>query len=213
MSQPKYSTVLFDFDGCIAHSLPVWLKSFRQAFEELGIAISDRRIIDQAFHQWDASELGIPDKEAFKKRVYDHFIANLSEVVLQEYSKELLDNLKKWNVQTALVTSTLRPVINLVLPQLQCNNVFDTVITWEDTEENKPHPAPLLKAMKELRAKPKETMMIGDSEVDILAAQAAEVTSIWYYPQVNEFFYPDNQFAHRNPDYTIRHFRELLAMV
>src|SRR5690606_24984950 len=121
--------------------------------------------------------------------------------------------LRSSGIKTAVVTSTLRHTIDAMLKDLSCEKLFDTTLAWEDTIKNKPDPEPLLKAMERLGVRPDETIMIGDNEVDIIAAQQAQVTSIWYYPEVNEYFYPENKFAHHKPHFTIKHFQELFEIL
>ena len=210
----KYQTILFDFDGCVVNSLPIWLKSFRKTFETIGITISDRDIIDNAFHRWDAKpELKIPDLDFFKDDLYANFDLFQNEIQLHEGFLDVIHTLRKQGIKTAIVTSTLRPTLDSMLKLLACEKLFDTTLAWEDSAKNKPDPDPLLIAMERLEAKPEETIMIGDNEVDLLAGHAARVTGVWYYPQVNEYYYPEAMFAHHKPQYTIRHFTELLDIV
>ena len=210
----KYRTILFDFDGCVANSLPIWLKSFRKTFDEMGVEISDRDIIDKAFHRWDAKpELGIPDIEVFKYDLYAHFDSLQKEIQLHEGFLDVIQELRQKGIKTAIVTSTLRPTLDAMLKFLTCDTCFDTTLAWEDTTKNKPDPDPLLLAMERLDARPEETIMIGDNEVDIIAGHAANVTGIWYYPSINEYYYPRNMFSHHKPKYTIKHFKELLDII
>lgn len=210
----KYTTVLFDFDGCIANTLPIWLKSFRQTFEELKITLSDREIIDNAFHRWDAKpELKIPDVAVFAKLLYNHFYTFSRELKTHEGFEETIKELRSQGIKTAVVTSTLRETIDQKLDQLGLTEYFDTTIAWEDTEKNKPDPHPLKLAMKRLNVQPEETIMIGDNEVDIIAAQRAATTSVWFYPEANHHFYPDHAFSFLEPDHTIGSFPELIKIL
>ncbi len=210
----KYRTILFDFDGCVVNSLPVWLKSFRKTFDALGIPMSDRDIIDKAFHRWDAKpELKIPDVEVFKYDLYANFDMLQKEIQLHEGFLDLMQILKARGIKTAIVTSTLRPTLDRVLTLLNCDSLFDTTLSWEDTERNKPDPDPLLLAMERLDSKPEETIMIGDNEVDILAGHAAHVTGIWYYPKIHELYYPHGMFSRHKPNYTIKHLNELINLI
>jgi len=210
MTPKKYTTVLFDFDGCIADTLPIWLRSFRKIYDDMGIDISDREIIDKSFHRWDeVKEIKIPDIDLFAKTLYTYFNTYSKDLALHEGIIESIHSLREQGIKTAVVTSTLRETIDEKLDHLNMSHLFDTVLAWEDTEKNKPDPEPILEAMKRLSADPDETIMIGDNEVDIISAHKAGATSIWYYPKVNEFYYPDNAFAHLKPDHTIGHFDEL----
>ena len=53
-------------------------------------------------------------------------------------------------------------------------HTFDAVVTFNDTGERKPHPAPFKAILNKLNVKPEETLMIGDwAERDILGAKNA----------------------------------------
>ena len=60
-----------------------------------------------------------------------------------------------------------------VLKQLNLASYFGVAFGPEATPNRKPHPEPLLVAAQRLGAQPQETIMIGDSVVDIMAAKAA----------------------------------------
>ncbi|MBP9690989.1 HAD-IA family hydrolase [Candidatus Woesebacteria bacterium] len=212
--QKKYTTILFDFDGCIADTLPIWLKSFRNIFDEMGIEISDRDIIERAFHRWDErDDLGIVDMDTFAKKLYVQFDALSNTLELHDGFIPTIQSIRENNLKTAVVTSTLRNTIDEKLTQLKLTELFDTTLAWEDTKKNKPDPDPIIEAMKRLSATPEETIMIGDNEVDIVAAQRAGVTSVWYYPLLNEYFYPNNAFASLKPDFTLKSFNELVDLL
>lgn len=176
--------------------------------------MSDREIIDNAFHRWDSKpELKIPDVSIFAKMLYNKFNENSKDLQTHEGFEKTIKILREQGIKTAVVTSTLRATIDEKLDALYLSHYFDTTIAWEDTEKNKPDPDPLLLAMKRLGSKPEETIMIGDNEVDIVAAKEAGTASIWFYPKANHLFYPDHAFAFLEPDYTITSFSELLELV
>jgi len=60
----------------------------------------------------------------------------------------------------------------LRLCYLQLTDLFDTVVTFDDTGEAKPSPKPFNLALKRMRLKPEQVMMIGDwIERDLLGAR------------------------------------------
>jgi len=215
MTKHTHSTVLFDLDGCIIDSLPVWLSAFRETFDLFGISMSDDQIVSQGFHRWDqkAPELGISDVPTFAKTLYGRFHAKYADINLHEGFLDAIKLLNKKGITCAIVTSTYRETAESILTQQKIAKYFSRIIAWEDTKLNKPDPDPILYAMETLNSKPKETVMIGDNEVDIIAGNSAEVTSIWYYPESHVRFYPESLFKRNNPTFTITHFRELIDLI
>ena len=56
--------------------------------------------------------------------------------------------------------------------------IFDAVVTAEDTAERKPHPAPILLGLDRAGADPARAVYVGDGPQDILAAHAAGIPAV-----------------------------------
>ena len=52
------------------------------------------------------------------------------------------------------------------------------MVAYHDTREHKPHPQPLLEAMKRLKSRPDRCFYIGDQDNDMQAALNAQITPI-----------------------------------
>jgi pyrophosphatase PpaX len=91
-----------------------------------------------------------------------------------------LARLRSAGVKIAVVTSKRRVSVEMALTSFpELREVTDYFVTMEDTEEHKPHPAPLLKGLEILGNVPTgEAAYVGDSPHDVRAARAAAVTSI-----------------------------------
>ena len=63
---------------------------------------------------------------------------------------------------------------------------FEVVVSFEDTDNHKPHPDPLLRAAEKLGLKPEECVYIGDMASDIKAANAAKMKVILYSKDIIE---------------------------
>src|SRR5919197_1418804 len=71
-------------------------------------------------------------------------------------------------VVTAKRVSTVRLAFD-VIPELEEH--FDVVVGAEDTERHKPHPDPILEALRQLGAAPDDAAYVGDSPFDVQAAK------------------------------------------
>ena len=85
-------------------------------------------------------------------------------------SKNIVANLKKNNKKLAIVTSRYRDSAKNFLNHVGLFQYFDALITPEDTSNPKPHPEPVLKALKLLGCNSNEALMVGDSGHDMNAA-------------------------------------------
>jgi HAD superfamily hydrolase (TIGR01509 family) len=75
-----------------------------------------------------------------------------------------------------LATSANRRDFGLAADRYHLRAWFDVIVTAEDTEQHKPHPAPYLKALSGLHANAADTLVVEDSPNGILAAKSAGCT-------------------------------------
>lgn len=80
-------------------------------------------------------------------------------------------------VKLGVVTNKPLHFSQRILDALNLSSYFATVVGGDSTPEKKPHPAPVIKALSELRAEAKNSLMLGDGPQDVLAAQGAGVKS------------------------------------
>ncbi|MCA9372256.1 HAD family hydrolase [Candidatus Woesebacteria bacterium] len=211
-----YNYILFDWDGCLAHTLPLWIKTFQAVLKnEYGIDVSLETVTRAYFKEKREIDKDYPQVElnVFFSRAIDELIAHKHEILLQDYAEEMLKTFKKKGKTCAIVSSSPRPALDELLDATNIKRYFTAVYGWEDTEKNKPYAMPLLSAMNDMGAKPSETIMIGDTDVDILAGKAAGIATAWYFSKENSSVYDKDQFAHLEPDYIIRHFKEFVDLI
>jgi 2-phosphoglycolate phosphatase len=88
---------------------------------------------------------------------------------------ELLNALKEKNIRMGVVSNKPQEFTNSVLEKLNLASYFGVAFGPEATKNRKPHPEPLLVALEKLGARTEDSVMIGDSVVDIMAARAAQM--------------------------------------
>lgn len=97
----------------------------------------------------------------------------LQYVVLLDGVKELLTELKKQKVKIGIVTSDTVDNTKKIMEHLGCLQEFDCLIGKESTKEDKMSGIPAKLAMKQLEAKPENTLCVGDTDADIQMAKNA----------------------------------------
>ena len=122
---------------------------------------------------------------------------------------ELLDALKKKNVKMGVVSNKPQEFTDLVLKQLNLAPYFGVAFGPEATPNRKPHPEPLLTALEKLGARPPEAVMVGDSYVDIQAAQAVpmRVAALTHGYGTREVL------TSANPDWIVDSLQELIPLL
>lgn len=78
----------------------------------------------------------------------------------------------------AIVTSGNRRRVRRQLREFELVSCFIACVCAEDTLRKKPHPAPLLLALRRLRVRPEESVYVGDTAEDIQMARRAGVHAV-----------------------------------
>ncbi len=82
-----------------------------------------------------------------------------------------LNSLAKLGIKMGVLSDAPGKEAWLRLAYMNFHHFFDAVVTFDDTGERKPSPAPFLKILEKLESSPKETLMVGDwVERDIIGA-------------------------------------------
>jgi pyrophosphatase PpaX len=206
---------IFDFDGCLAHTLDAWLIGARSVFDKLGLTPTDKEIVDNVFAKDHGPlALGVTDLDAFWSDNVDAYYANQHHVHLHEGVVDTLSALKANGIHISILTRTERRSINLMFelfPELASNVEF--VVTREDVEHHKPHPEGIYAIQDHFKTDSAHTFMIGDSEHDVLAGESAGATTILYYPPHNEAFYTIDEINALDADHIVHSFSEMIPIM
>ncbi len=103
-----------------------------------------------------------------------------SQLVLYPHVKMTLVELAKRGLRLAVLSDAPSLQAWQRLHHLALQHIFDHVITFDDTRERKPSPAPFKKAMEMLRLSPRELIMVGDwPERDMQGASALGIRTVF----------------------------------
>lgn len=210
----KYKTLLFDLDGTIIDTNELIINSFIYTLEnyypgkytrEDIIPHMGRPLIDQIKH-FGEEELVEEMIEMYR----EHNIRTHDDMIREfPYVKEVLTELHQLGASLGVVTTKMDVTTKMGLELFGLDKLMSTIVTYGDTELHKPAPEPILLAMERLNADPETTLMVGDSQYDIEAAQNAGITSIGVSWSVKG----EEFLMAYNPDYIIRDMRDLIPIV
>ena len=172
--------IIFDIDGTITDTNPLFLRSISQTFREF----TGNNKPESFF----IFTLGIPSPEtlkalsippekgkAFVVRWQKLIQEGMREVRLFPGIREIIEELHQEGIKMALVTSKIRSEMSYQFDQFMINHFFETIICAEDSPRPKPYPDPLLLALERLEVKNNESIFVGDSIYDIQAAKGASI--------------------------------------
>ncbi len=138
--------------------------------------IEDQRVLDRFL----TKELGTIDYRIHSAGIIGYRRAREATLVLYPHVQLTLMKLMKLGLKLAVVTDAPRLQAWLRLSQLNLQYMFDAVITFQDTRKRKPDPAPFKAALKRLKAKPREVIMVGDwAERDITGAKLIGMRTVF----------------------------------
>lgn len=213
MTSMSYQTVLFDWDGCLARTLEVWLAAYRHTFAHYGAVPDDREVAKHLGDWYLQEQFGISDAEGFTKILIDEAERNLKEVDLYPSAKETLLQLKSDGRQLALVSSSSRHILVKGLEHNDLTDIFSVIISGDDVTNHKPHPEPLELALVALSGEKETTVMIGDSTKDIGAANNFGVDSILVYHPSHDVFYDRLHLEAQAPTYIVEDLPSLTGII
>ena len=104
-----------------------------------------------------------------------------------------LDALQKEGFNMHIITNGFKEVQFIKLQKSGLENYFDIIVCSEDVGKNKPSPAIFHHSMSHAKAKPEDSVMIGDDfEVDILGALSVGMQGVLFDPYKEHKHFQDN---------------------
>ncbi len=184
-SKPK--AVLFDWDNTLVDTWPVIHQALHETFLAMGhvpwtleevktnVKHSARDAFPPLFgDQWErAADIY---RDAYRSR-------NLENLAPLPHATEVLEKLKSQNIAIGIVSNKVGETLRKEVEHLGWNHYFGSLIGATDTAHDKPHPAPVYKALEDLQlAASEDIWFIGDSEVDVEVANRAGLIALLYGP-------------------------------
>jgi HAD superfamily hydrolase (TIGR01509 family) len=189
------SAILFDMDGTLIDSEPLWLKAEIEVMAEVGCHWDEQDQINCLGGPAERTERYMQERSKNIKP-YGYFINRLHEVMKERITNELdlipnalelLKECKKAGIKIALVTASSRDLMTIVLKRFP-QGTFDIVVSGDDVEKSKPDPAPYLLAAKQLSVDISKCVVIEDSLTGVESglASGAQVIGIPHLVQMKE---------------------------
>lgn len=179
--------VIFDIDGVLLDSFEANLQFLQNLFARFGYVGPSRESYRNLFHLSMKEVIkvvtGLQSEEeidkiyqvgASREVYYDDSLLTMPDGV-----EEVLARLNK-DYKLGIVTSRVKSSVYESPKLLRFADYFQVVVSFEETENHKPHPDPLLFASEQFGLDPSECVYIGDQEGDISAARSASMNIIVY---------------------------------
>jgi len=217
--------VIFDLDNTLVDFMSMKRQAIAAAIQSMidaGLGLSPAAVQERINAIY--KERGIEFQNVFDQLLYDVFqkvdykilsagivaYRRAREAALVSYphvNMTLLALLKR-GIKLAVVSDAPSREAWLRLCYLNLQHVFDVVVTFEDTGQHKPGPAPFLRALSGLGVQAHETLMIGDwPERDVVGAATVGITTV--FARYGDTF----GTLHSGAKYEVNDISELLTVI
>lgn len=187
--------VIFDMDGVIIDSEPLWRRAMIQSFVEIGIPFTDehcrlttglrfKEVADFWFKKHNINHISIIE--------FDELVINrLCDLIIEEGKpmkgvNEALYFFKENGFKIGIGTSSNTKLMNTVVDVLSIRHYFDALSSAEFLEHGKPHPHVFLNCAQALSMKSNECLVIEDSVNGIIAGKAAQMKVVAIPEEINK---------------------------
>lgn len=179
--------VIFDMDGILIDSEPLWRQAEIKVFKTVGIELTEEDCIQTLGYRIDEVEDYWYNLQPWKNRVK----GEVAEAIVDEMVKQIqaqgkamigvdvaLELFSNLGYKIGLASSSSMRLIDTVLDTLNIRGYFQAIHSAEYEDYGKPHPAVFISCMKSLNIQAENCVIIEDSPSGIIAARASKAKVI-----------------------------------
>lgn len=181
------TTVIFDMDGLLIDSEPLWQEAGKETLANFDVLLSDEQ-----YH----SSTGLRTPEwidhwftHFKidRKYADQSILTIEKTALEKIKsraqemkgvRSILDFFASNNFRIGLASSSPMRFIEAVVEKLRIGSYLHAVTSAEGLPYGKPHPQVFIECAKDLQASPSTCVVFEDSFNGMIAAKAAKMKCV-----------------------------------
>ncbi len=187
---PPFGAVIFDMDGVLVNTEPIYVEVEQNNFRKLGLTIledehktyqgtaTDR--MWQVLKEKYEIEQTVEELVQMTNSLITPYFMSLQSIEIMPGVELLIKNLKEKKIPLALASSSYPDVIEIILQKTGLKDYFDAVIDSQMVGVSKPDPDIFLLAAQHLGVLPERCIVIEDSANGIKAAKSAGMFCIAY---------------------------------
>lgn len=181
------NTVLFDMDGLLLDTEPLWGESMLRIAQKHNIPITRKRFKEttglRIYEVTDHWAIHYPWEGKTSKEVADEILDDIIATSKDKGSvlkgvEQALKLLKKHHYKIGLASSSPKHMIDALVEHFDLTKYFDQVTSADIVELGKPHPAVFIHCAASLGSKPNECLVLEDSVNGMIAGKAARMKVI-----------------------------------
>ena len=170
-----------DLDGTLIDTAKLLAEAWEEAFKSDGI--------DVGYSELYKNTKGISSKDIIRKYKKESSFEDLNRIkekrklnfirlvdqgnnLLYPETMKVIDEIRSKGIKFAISTGMSRDLLDKVLKLSGLDSIVDAVVSSDDVKNGKPAPDIFLEAFKRININPKEGMVVGDSENDVMPGKA-----------------------------------------
>ena len=179
--------VIFDMDGLIIDSEPLWRAAEISVFKSMGYQFTDAMCMQTMGMRIDSVVKFWHKKYKWENPSIETVVNNIQNKVIDLVNKQgkpldgvitTIDLLKRNNIPIAIASSSSSKIINAVVNKLKLKDKFDVIHSAENEKNGKPHPAVFNSTASMLKVANSNCIVLEDSKHGMQAAINAEMKVI-----------------------------------
>ena len=179
--------VVFDMDGVLVDSEPIWRAVEQEVFGGVGIEVTEEDLLEtmgvrvgDVVERWHRRH---PWDEPSRQEIAELIVERVAETIeqggaLNEDAVRAVEYVHGLGLRLALASSSPMRLIRAVLSLGGLADRFEVVLSAEDEEEGKPDPAVYVSAARELRVPAERCLAVEDSVNGVRSAKGAGMVCV-----------------------------------
>ena len=203
--------ICFDLDGTLIDSFQTIYKATLKAMKHLNIPadLPEKSLYSTIGHHFtdifNELKIPVPDVEHFINVYKNFYFDYIDESQIYPGVEDTLKQMKNNGVLVSLLTTKIQEQAEAILHHFALAKYFDVIMGRRKDIPVKPSPVPLLKICSDLGVKPEESMMIGDTELDVNCGKNAGTKTC----AVSYGYREKELLINEKPDFMINNITEL----
>lgn len=182
-----FQAVIFDMDGVLIDSEPLWTKAEQVILGGLGVDFNRPPLLQSTglttasviAHWYQHQPWPGPDEQQVHQHIIDFVASGIAASgEVKTGLPALLDAISSQQLKMAVATNSPKQLLDTTLQRLQIGHYFNAHCHLELVKQGKPAPDIYLLAAEKLDVSPQDCLVFEDSFAGVTAAKAAGMTVV-----------------------------------
>lgn len=183
----QLDTVIFDIDGLLIDSEPLWNQAAEEVLKDYGVNLTEEQYksttglrTKEFVHWWfNYYQIGEQEHAKAEKKIVQSVLTKIeNQAKIMPGLAYIFDFFHKKQFKIGLATSSPQELIDLVIRMTGIAPYLDATSSAEDLPFGKPHPQVYLNCASKMNAVPTSCICFEDSFNGMIAAKAARMKCV-----------------------------------